>query len=470
MFPLTFDPKFALTLTCLRAMKLPHSTDALQSRLGASVRARTLVLALVFVLGMGWMPAVQAQPAVIAGIAAFEAGDYKKALDLLEGPGLAGNADAAFHMGRLREQGLGMVASRDRALFWYGEAAKRGHAGARAALETLGGKPAPSGAANSATTPRPLVGAASGAAGAAGAAGSPALASAPLVVPLNDQQRLQAMLDAKVPYDRNRAEQLADAIKTRAETGDAESAATLGWFYESRPGGTPDFAVAASWYRRAIELKHPLAANNLGALYYDGRGVEASHTEALRLYRQAAEAGYAVAQYNLALMLGQGRGVERNLPGMLDWLKKSAAQGYSRAQAQLGRFTLDGIGVPKDAVEAGRLFRAAAEQGLPVAQYWYGHLISTSNGVARDLAIAAEWILKAAEGDVAIAAHEAGAIYELGLGLPSNNARAVAWYRKAAIAGVREAASRLEAAYTRGELGLKASPQDASVWAALAKP
>jgi len=444
-------------------MQLPSSVNTVRQGLAASLRA----LALGVVLAMVWVPAAHADPVVIAGIAAYEAGDYKKALDLLERPGLAGNADAAFHMGRLREQGLGMVANRDRALFWYGEAAKRGHAGARAALAALGGK-APVAAAGAAspgtTTPRPLVGAASGAAGAAN------IAAAPLVVPLNDQQRLQAMLDAKVPYDRNRAEQLADAIKTRAETGDAESAATLGWFYESRPGGTPDFAVAASWYRRAIELKHPLAANNLGALYYDGRGVETNYAEALRLYRQAAEAGYAIAQYNLALMLGQGRGVARDVPGMLDWLKKSAAQGYSRAQAQLGRFTLDGIGVTKDPVEAGRLFRAAAEQGLPVAQYWYGHLISTGNGVARDLSIAAEWILKAAEGDVAIAAHEAGAIYELGLGLPANNARAVAWYRKAAIAGVRQAASRLEAAYTNGELGLKVSPQDASVWAALAKP
>ncbi len=442
-------------------MQLPSFTLAVRQGLAAQLRA----LALGMVLGMAGVPAAHADPAVIAGIAAYEAGDYKKALDLLERPGLAGNADAAFHMGRLREQGLGMVASRDRALFWYGEAARRGHAGARAALEALSGKPAPGAA--SAGTLKPLVGAASGAAGTAG--GAP-LASAPLVVPLNDQQRLQAMLDGKVPYDRNRAEQLADAIKTRAETGDAESAATLGWFFESRPGGTPDFAVAASWYRRAIELKHPFATNNLGALYYDGRGVPANHAEALRLYRQAAEAGYAIAQYNLALMLGQGRGTERDIPGMLDWLRKSAAQGYARAQAQLGRFTLDGIGVPKDPVEAGRLFRAAAEQGLPVAQYWYGHLISTGNGVTRDLAIAAEWILKAAEGDVAIAAHEAGAIYELGLGLPANNARAVAWYRKAAIAGVREAASRLASAYTNGELGLKPSAQDASVWTALAKP
>lgn len=388
------------------------------------------------------------------GTDAYDAGDYKRALAILEPQARNGKAEAQYFLGRMREAGQGIEASRERALFWYAKAAAQGHVQARAALESLGAPPPDTG-------PKPMV----------GAALSPPAAltpGRPGAAP-SDPERLLAMLEGRLPYERARAPQLVEALKRRAETGQADSAAVLGAYYESPLAGKPDFAVAARWYARAVELGYPLAANNLGALHYDGRGVAQDFAEAARLYRIAAEGGYAVAQYNLALMLGQGRGIATDVPGMLVWLRKSAAQDYPRAQAQLARLTLDGLGVEKNPVEAGRLFLAAAQAGNANGQYWYGHMTASGTGVTRDLAIGADWILKAADAGLPIALQEAGSIFELGLGRNADPARAVAYYRKAGEAGVREAAARLATAYANGELGLRQDTLEAARWAARAK-
>jgi len=356
-----------------------------------------------------------------AGIDAYNQGDWERAWRALEGQAQKGDAYAQFYVGKMYEGGLGRPADPSRAVYWYTQSAAKGHAEARAALAAL------------------RAGAAASSAGATG--GQP--------VPCDSAQRT--------------------AIQARADDGDADSAAQLALAYESTACGTPDFAAAARYYGRAAEKNHLLALNNLGALYYDGRGVEQDYPMAQKFYAQAAEAGYAIAQYNLALMLGQGRGQAPDAVGMLAWLNKSADQGYARAQAQLGRFYLEGAVVDKNTVKAAQLFLAAAQQGLPNAQYFYGQLVSTGVGVTRDLPTAADWILRAADAGLPIAQQEAATIFELGMGRRADAARAVALYRKAGEAGVKEAALRLAQAYARGELGLRPNPGEAQRWAERAK-
>ena len=396
-------------------------------------------------------------PAIASpGTDAYRVGDYQRAFTLFEPQAKRGFTEAQYFLGRMYENGQGVEPSRDHALLWYGRAAAQGNIEARAAVEALGG-------ASLATRPKPLARAAPGPMAVPGSGRPPAIQS--------DDERLIAMLEGRLPYDRARAPQLAEALKRRAETGHAGSAAALGLYFESAlpAPAHPDVISAARWYARAAELGHPLAANNLGALYFDGRGVLRDFEQAARLYRVSAEGGYAIGQYNLALMLGQGRGTAPDVPQMLNWLKKSAAQQYPRAQAQLARLYLEGIAVEKNAIEAGRLFLTAAQAGNTVAQYWYGQMITTGHGVTRDLAIGAEWIIKAADAGMPLAQQEAAAIYELGLGLAADSARAASYYRKAGEAGVKEAAARLVNAYANGELGLLQNPGEAALWAARAK-
>lgn len=396
--------------------------------------SQTLRIAAVALL---LVPAAAAQAG--PGADAFAAGDYRRALAILEPQARRGQAEAQYLLGRMREQGLGVEADRARARHWYMQAAAQGYMPARAALATLdAGTTAPAGA-----------------------------AAAPPAAPLGDAQRLQAMLAGRIAADAARAADLAQALALRAEAGDTVVAVLLGEYLESPLGGA-DFAAAARWYERAAAAGHPVAQNNLGAMYYDGRGVLQSFAEAQRLYARAADQGHRVAQFNLALMLGQGKAGPADAQAMNAWLEKSAAQGYARAQAQLGRFQLEGVLGPPDARAAARQFRLAAEQGLPLAQYWLGRMVSRGEGVARDLEDGAAWMLKAADNGHPIAMLEAARILEMGLGLVSDTQRALAYYRRAGEAGVTAAAERLARAYAQGELGLAADGTEAARWAALA--
>ncbi|MBL8380188.1 MAG: sel1 repeat family protein [Burkholderiales bacterium] len=393
------------------------------------------------------------------GREALEAGDYRRALTILEPQARRGAAEAQYLLGVMREKGLGVAIDLERARHWYGLAAQQGHAEARQALSRID---FPAGAAPATPAQQPT-------------AASQAATHAPAAMPLaagtvDDAQRLQAMIAGDVPIDRPAAERHASALAIRAEAGDATAAVLLGEYFESAISGAADYAAAARWYEVAARKDQAVALNNLGAMYYDGRGVVQSYAEAQRLYLRAAQAGNAVAQFNLALMLGQGRDGPPDNEAMLAWLRRSVTQGYARAQAQLARFHYEGQAVERDRREAARLFALAAQQGLPSAQYWTARLLTRGEGTVRDLEQGATWMRRAAEAGMPAAMHELAVAYELGLGIVSDPAQAIAWYRRAGEANVAEAATRLAAAYTKGELGLAPDPGEAARWGARIRP
>lgn len=82
-------------------------------------------------------------------------------------------------------------------------------------------------------------------------------------------------------------------LKRSAAQGDAEAANHLGIYAEKPPGdsGSPDFAAAAEYYQKSIELGSAKAAANLALLYADGRGVPKDRDRAITLLKQAADAG-----------------------------------------------------------------------------------------------------------------------------------------------------------------------------------
>ncbi len=89
---------------------------------------------------------------------------------------------------------------------------------------------------------------------------------------------------------------------------------------------------AVEWYRKAAEQGLPVAQNDLGALYAEGRGVS-DEKKALEWFRKAAEQEYAPAQSNLGWMYGRGRGVQRNRDEAVKWLRKAAANGHDTKAA-----------------------------------------------------------------------------------------------------------------------------------------
>jgi hypothetical protein len=201
-----------------------------------------------------------------------------------------------------------------------------------------------------------------------------------------------------------------------------------------------DYATALKEFRPLAAQGHVLSQNNLGAMYFDGRGVPQDDAEAVKWYRLAAAQGYALAQANLGIMYGTGQGVPQDYAAAVKWYRLAAAQGHAVGQINLGAMYDTGLGVPQDYAEAVKLYRLAAEQGYADAQYNLGAMYFDGRGVPQDDAEAVKWYrLAAAQGiekppffarillfkkPFAIAQHNLALMYHAGRGVPQDYAEA----------------------------------------------
>ena len=71
-----------------------------------------------------------------------------------------------------------------------------------------------------------------------------------------------------------------EALRTRANAGDADAQTTLGVRYNNGAGVPQDDTEAVAWHRKAAEQGVADAQFNLGLAYYDGEGVPQDDGEA----------------------------------------------------------------------------------------------------------------------------------------------------------------------------------------------
>lgn len=233
---------------------------------------RALLLAsLIFVL-LG-APVAAAAPLEEA-IAAYEAGDYERAIPALEQAAEEGNAPALYWLGRAHDYGHGVSTNPDRALELYQRAAEQGFPRAQAAI---------------AYSYNNGVG-----------------------VPVDHEQAARWYLKA-------------------AEAGYVPSQRALGLMYAEGEGVEKDFAEAERWFRRAAEAGDPVAQTELGHQLWMGYGVtpEPRRREALEWTSRAAQRDYARAQYLLCAyyrkLFRQG---DDRLVEAFKWCKLAADQDY----------------------------------------------------------------------------------------------------------------------------------------------
>jgi TPR repeat protein len=89
----------------------------------------------------------------------------------------------------------------------------------------------------------------------------------------------------------------------------------------------PNYAEAASWYRRAAEAGNVAAARALSSFYMTGAGVPRDQEEVARWLRVAAEAGDQNSQVDLAHQLLEGANLPGERPPVADWFRRTAAGG-----------------------------------------------------------------------------------------------------------------------------------------------
>ena len=90
-----------------------------------------------------------------------------------------------------------------------------------------------------------------------------------------------------VAYDRADYQSALNVWLPKAKEGDPEAQTYVGEIFEKGLGTSPDYELAAVWYKRAADQGYSRAQFNLGTLYELGQGVEQDKLAALNLYRRA---------------------------------------------------------------------------------------------------------------------------------------------------------------------------------------
>lgn len=168
------------------------------------------------------------------------------------------------------------------------------------------------------------------------------------------------------------------------------------------------------------------AQYDVGTMYLNGRGVQASRATAVEWFGKAAAQGNAQAitrlklmsenearfsrtraeadrgdrssQYELGNMYTKGIGVEVDYGKAIAAYELSAGQGYDKAAYKLGLLYYEGSGVPVDMKVAFKWFRTAAMNNHAAAQYYLGRMYAAGQGTRKDNTQALDWLSKAVDG------------------------------------------------------------------------
>jgi tetratricopeptide (TPR) repeat protein len=152
---------------------------------------------------------------------------------------------------------------------------------------------------------------------------------------------------------------------------------------------------ALTWYTKAAKAGNAYAMNNLGDMYYDGKGVKQDFNKAVEWYHPGAEAGNSDAMSNLGIMYENGYGVTRDYSKAIDWYRKAVEAGNIEAMNYLGSMYDDGKGVTQDFGEALKWYRKSAEGGNADAMNNLGIMYEFGKGVSKNLTRAKEWYREA---------------------------------------------------------------------------
>lgn len=322
--------------------------------------------------------------------------NLSRALAFLVPAAEAGQIDAQAELGRIYRQGhilpgTGIEPDAERAKYWLGRAAEKGHVWAKAALGSL-----------LINEPPPL--------------GDPEEGEKLLRAVLGERPETGVLLGE---YLVRRAEEgepgalneALDLLQPLAESGDEGAMQQLSRVFHSDRLGRIDHDLSFSWADRAVrEGGHPTSLDLLANHLLLGIGVEKDPARAYDLRRRAAEGGLAASQLTLgAAHLRGAPGVPRDLDQAIHWLKLADEQGRPEAPALL-QAAIDarrgGLGRKRSPADV----QQAAESGDPKAMVWLAAAHATGrHGLPQDKAASKRWLKAAAE------LGEPTAFYQLGL-------------------------------------------------------
>ncbi|MCB1894590.1 MAG: sel1 repeat family protein [Zoogloeaceae bacterium] len=223
------------------------------------------------------------------GYAEFKMARYDSARRIWEALDRAGFGEAAFNLGVLYEDGLGVDANIERALSYYRRGAENGSVKAQFRIGKL------------------------------------FWLGAPGILPDHEEGRRYLAM-AAANGDSDAAAYLADGPEPRGPLAEADRALATG-----EPKRAAEILAAA-----ALD-GNVRAQTRLAWCYEAGRGVDRDLSMAVQWFERAAQAGDPEAMYALSVMHATGAGREKDDELARQWLERSAAGGFAPAVAELIR-------------------------------------------------------------------------------------------------------------------------------------
>ena len=191
-----------------------------------------------------------------------------------------------------------------------------------------------------------------------------------------------------------------------ASAGNAAAYIKLGDYAKDGIGGDIDASLALSSYERAADLGSAEACFRLAEAYRHGTLCAPSLPKALRYYEKASllgntEAAAEVENIRRATSAVYEKGLAADREGDVcaaaHFFGMAAGMGHAGASYLIGTMYEEGRGVAPDMKKAVAYFRTAAESGNLAAIYRLGICYSEGRGVKRDYAVARKLLSVAAK-------------------------------------------------------------------------
>lgn len=158
-----------------------------------------------------------------------------------------------------------------------------------------------------------------------------------------------------------------DALRARADRGDAEAAFQLAAYHGSGharlSGIQQDEQLAVRYYKQACDNSHTEAAFNVAMCYHSGSGVEKSAEKAVEHYRIAASRGHLEAQKALVSCYNTGVGTAVDQAMAARYCRLAAEQGDADMMFATAQRFATGNGFSQDENKALHFYKLAAAEG-----------------------------------------------------------------------------------------------------------
>lgn len=211
------------------------------------------------------------------------------------------------------------------------------------------------------------------------------------------------------------------------------------------------FKTAYAYFSYLTQRNHAESFNELGDMYFYGRGMAINQAKALELYKKAAALDSVYGFFNVGFLYWNGPEEIQDPEQALQYLKKAAQMGYTYALSFIGDIYRTGPEELIDYAEAKRYYQKGIDVNEINAIKGMALLYLLGQGVTQNNAMGAFYLKKAADKGNAWAMYHLGRLYYYGEGIPRNPKLALDYLQMAYDANYPDACSLLGLLYERGE-------------------